>query len=467
MPYTAWQAAFFIVIVRECPFDDFVDSLPWGDLAHDGKSSRARFYCHLMSFSSFSDLVHARRSVRIFEDRPVSRKLVSEILELAQWAPYSCNLQLAQCTVVDDPVLLKRLSTQVDAKFGWAPCIIVLSYDQRLGRKRFASEISVGGIMQTILLAATERGLWSCPMAGFRGDHEIKNSLNIPKQHSLALLIAIGYQARDLVQEKKDRFRLPIEQFAFWNKDEQRRIVMPKLSMRIKDWSMKDIILYRERLAPVYLYHDHYRLHVFSDAVFEAVISKYLSLSENTRKNVLDLCSYDGMALRCLLNKRAEDSYQFADHLPYIGTVLEQLEARPRFVSMSASHVLDAPDKEFDAVTCIHKIEFTPEWERLIQEAFRVLKPGGCLFVSTMQPSFLKRCFDVIRSYFHAYQYRPNVYDGNPFYKIGPFASRDLKYLMRVGEISGFNIVSHGVDRVSSGALVKHDYGWVLFQKRV
>lgn len=400
----------------------------------------------------------------MFDDRSIPREVIREIVQLGQWAPYSCNLQLAQCTIVDDPELLEALSLHADAKFGWAPCILVLSFDGRLGRKRSASEISIGGMMQTILLAATEKGISTCPMAGFAGDQEIKKRLNIPREHELALLIAMGYPTSDSIK-KEDRFRLSFGRFAFWNRDASRKADLPKnLSMRIKDWSMNEVISYRERLAPVYLYDRHYRLQVFSDAVFESAVSRFFSVLALSGGKILDLCTYDGAALRCMLRKFPDAAYTFSDHLPYVGSIFRKFRSDLEFVLADESHVLEAGDASVDAVTCFHKIEFTPNWERIVREAFRVLKPGGYLFISTSQPSFAKRFFDMSRAYFLSWPNKPNVYDGNPYYKIGPFGRRNLSSVSEVGKQAGFCIRSSGVERVH-GAVLGHDYGWILFSK--
>ena len=45
---------------------------------------------------------------------------------------------------------------------------------------------------------------------------------------------------------------------------------------------------------------------------------------------------------------------------------------------------IDAADASFDVLTCVQVAEFIPEVDRVVSEAFRVLKPGGrALFVAT------------------------------------------------------------------------------------
>ena len=417
-----------------------------------------------MEKMSFSDLVHARHSIRVFEKTPVPREVIREIVSLAQWAPYSCNLQLTQCTVVDDPALLARLAKEADGKFAWAPCIVVLSRDARFGNARKASHVSTGGIMQTILLAATDKGLASCPMAGFRGDATIKRILGLPQSHEIDLLIALGYPRSG--EEKQDRYRLPIERFAFWNTDSARVNDLRHRSMFIRGWKMADIRSYRARLAPVYLYRDHYRLHVFSRDVFTALLRTYRVHRSDADGDILDLCTYDGTAFRGLLEICPDAQISFADHLPYIGRVFSGLDDRASFVSIDDTQKIDAPSDTYDAVTCFHKIEFTPDWEDLMKEAQRVLKPGGMLFISTMQPTWFKYLFDLLRSVFAGPGLHPSVYDGNPFYKIGPFGYRRLSRIRSICRAIGFDEMASGIDFASGGGKVRHRYGWAVFIKK-
>ena len=57
------------------------------------------------------EAIRARKSYRNqFEDTPVPRNDLREILEAGVAAPSGCNMQTTQFIGVDDPVLVKRLA---------------------------------------------------------------------------------------------------------------------------------------------------------------------------------------------------------------------------------------------------------------------------------------------------------------------------------------------------------------------
>lgn len=41
----------------------------------------------------FSELIKARKSIRGFQNKPIPRELIDEIIEVAKWAPSSMNTQ--------------------------------------------------------------------------------------------------------------------------------------------------------------------------------------------------------------------------------------------------------------------------------------------------------------------------------------------------------------------------------------
>jgi nitroreductase/ubiquinone/menaquinone biosynthesis C-methylase UbiE len=411
----------------------------------------------------FTALVRARVSARTFQPTPVPRDLVREILALAQWAPSSCNLQLTQCLVVDDPGMLKTLTEQADKKFSWAPCLLLLAYDPRINRGRDATQVSLGGIMQTILLAATERGLASCPMAGFKGDEVIKRILHIPSHMELGLMVALGYPVEGL-KTSKDRARNPLEQFVHWNAYDT-TAEFSTVSIHADRWSMRDLRSYRERMAPVYLYNDHNRLSSFSESVLQSIVQRCEKSISMTRPEVLDLCTYDGAVLRALRQAHPQWSYYFADHVSYVGGVHERCMPGARFVKMSDGHHLDLPDASVDVVTCFHKLEFTPQWEGMLKEAVRVLRPGGSLLVTTMKRSFVREMLQAVRSRWKRRGPR-NVYDGNPYYKIGPYAYRSFSNIRRVGMEAGLFCQDTGTESTSGGGALTHRYTWGVFVKK-
>ncbi|HPG70169.1 MAG TPA: nitroreductase family protein [Candidatus Hydrogenedentes bacterium] len=56
------------------------------------------------------ELMRARRSIRVFHERPVERELVEQVIEAARLAPTAHNSQSTRYTVVQDPVQLKQVA---------------------------------------------------------------------------------------------------------------------------------------------------------------------------------------------------------------------------------------------------------------------------------------------------------------------------------------------------------------------
>ncbi len=101
------------------------------------------------------------------------------------------------------------------------------------------------------------------------------------------------------------------------------------------------------------------------------------------RGRLLDLGSSDGGTLR-----------HFAELRPDIALAAADIEGRPEAYPRSTdfrrsdfdSDSLPWPGGLFDGVTCMHVVEHLQNPSHLMREAFRVLAPGGKLYVETPAP---------------------------------------------------------------------------------
>ena len=73
---------------------------------------------------------------------------------------------------------------------------------------------SCGMAAQTIMLAARDMGLDSCPMVGFEYD-ELAKVINLPDNHLIVMMVVVGKRAEDAAQRGG---QLPLNQVAFENK---------------------------------------------------------------------------------------------------------------------------------------------------------------------------------------------------------------------------------------------------------
>ena len=72
-------------------------------------------------------------------------------------------------------------------------------YDGNSQNLRDEAVRSCGMAAQTIMLAAKQMGLDSCPMVGFEYD-ELANVINLPENHMIVMMVVVGKRAQDASQ---------------------------------------------------------------------------------------------------------------------------------------------------------------------------------------------------------------------------------------------------------------------------
>lgn len=153
-----------------------------------------------MTYDSFKDLCTHRRSIRYFDDRPVSKDDILKLIELARLAPSIENLQPWHFHVITDEAMRSVL---MDAScYGnfveGAAAFIVVTVDRSLERE--ATEVvwniteleySCMAAMEHILLGATAMGLGSCWVSLHHGKaHQV---LDLPRHKVVVGGIMIGH----------------------------------------------------------------------------------------------------------------------------------------------------------------------------------------------------------------------------------------------------------------------------------
>jgi len=141
------------------------------------------------------NLLKSRRSIRIYQDKPIPQDLLLQILEAGRWAPTGANLQPWHFIVVTDAETRKRIGEV--ARFFFikffhvekAPVILVLGFDTRKGKYGRYDATLAGGNMMTI---ATSLGLGTCWIGAF-DEPKVKEILEIPENIEVIGLITLGY----------------------------------------------------------------------------------------------------------------------------------------------------------------------------------------------------------------------------------------------------------------------------------
>ena len=188
-------------------------------------------------------LIRNRRSVRQFQERPVTREQIEQILEAARWAPSPHGRQPWRFVVLTKPEIKRRLADQMGEDWqrnlemdGQSadivnirreksrqrilhapaliiPCLYLEDLDSYPDAQRQADETtmaiqSIGAAIQNMLLMAYDLGLdsgWMC--APLFCPEVVCAALELDTRLIPQALIPIGYAAAD----PKRRERLPLD----------------------------------------------------------------------------------------------------------------------------------------------------------------------------------------------------------------------------------------------------------------
>jgi nitroreductase len=217
--------------------------------------------------ATVTDAAQSRRSVRAFLDMPVDRATVEAILGVAAWAPSGSNLQPWQVDVASGPSLARLTAALTEAFLrgepeqreyryytdpvsepylsrrracGWglygtlgitredksamrtqragnyrffgAPVGLVVSIDRTLEK---GSWVDCGLFIQTILLAAREHGLHTCPQASIGQYPDIvRGELGISSSRIIICGIALGHADPQAAVNRFQPERLALSDFA-------------------------------------------------------------------------------------------------------------------------------------------------------------------------------------------------------------------------------------------------------------
>ena len=168
--------------------------------------------------TSLSELVRARRTTKVFGPEPVDPDTISELLELARWAP-NHHLTNPWRFMVLGPQSLARLKdaagTEAAAKLDRAPTLIAVGALQG-GADPVQDEedlLAAGCAAFLVLLGAEERGLasyWRTP-AVLRTP-EGRAALNAPDDVHLIGLLHLGPRR----QQQPTPERAPVQHVVNW-----------------------------------------------------------------------------------------------------------------------------------------------------------------------------------------------------------------------------------------------------------
>ncbi len=151
------------------------------------------------------EAIEKRRSIRVYEDAPVSREQLETFLEAMRLAPSWKDMQCWQVIVLSDREQIMRLGELLghnprrEGVFDKVPYFIAVLADpaqsgDEEGKSYYMTDIGIA--LENACLAATEMGLGTC-WIGWFDEQPIKQFLSVPDQLRLVALTPLGVPAQD------------------------------------------------------------------------------------------------------------------------------------------------------------------------------------------------------------------------------------------------------------------------------
>lgn len=156
------------------------------------------------------DLIKKNRSQRRFySGKPVSKKTLKELLNLARLSASAANLQPLKYVIANTPDKNAKIFPCLrwagylsdwpgPDKSEWPPAYIIILGDREI-TGNFQCDHGIAA--QSIMLGATEKGLAGCIIGSIDRDR-LRATLNIPWKYEILLILAIGKSKEKVVIEE-------------------------------------------------------------------------------------------------------------------------------------------------------------------------------------------------------------------------------------------------------------------------
>lgn len=151
------------------------------------------------------EAIEKRRSIRVYQDAPVSKEQLTAFLEAIRLAPSWKDMQCWQVIVLSDRERIMRLGELLDHNprregvFETVPYFIAVVADpaqsgDEEGKAYYMTDVGI--CLENACLAATEMGLGTC-WIGLFDEKPIKEFLGVPENLRLVALTPLGVPAQD------------------------------------------------------------------------------------------------------------------------------------------------------------------------------------------------------------------------------------------------------------------------------
>lgn len=168
--------------------------------------------------------LHTRKSVRVYEDRPIEDEKKQAILQAALQAPTAGNQCLYTVLDITDPALKERLSVTCDHQpfIATAPLVLIFCADVHRWYETFCRHVDevrrpdAGDLLlaqadaliaaQNAVVAAESLGIGSCYIGDITENYEThKDLLHLPEHVVPTAMLVFGYPTEQQQQRQKPK----------------------------------------------------------------------------------------------------------------------------------------------------------------------------------------------------------------------------------------------------------------------
>jgi len=159
------------------------------------------------------EAIHSRYSERKFSDKVIPKEVLEKIVDAGRVAPTARNEQPWEFIVVTNREALEYLGNTCDHGpfIGTsAACLAIFCKESKYYLEDGCAAT------ENVLLAATDLGVQQCWVAGDKKPYcePIREYLNVPQEHKLVSLIALGY----VDEPGKPKVKRALEDVIHWEK---------------------------------------------------------------------------------------------------------------------------------------------------------------------------------------------------------------------------------------------------------
>lgn len=149
----------------------------------------------------------SRYSVRDFQEKAVSKELISRAVGLAMKSPSVCSRQAWHVYHIDDRALIDKALTFQNGNRGFGhevPSLLILTADLAAfdtSSERYQCWIDGGMFSMSVVYAFHSLGIASCCLNWSKGvfdDIKFRKAIPIKSSHSILMLLAVGYARENI-----------------------------------------------------------------------------------------------------------------------------------------------------------------------------------------------------------------------------------------------------------------------------